>query len=93
MKFRLTVEYKEFKGRNREQEGECIRLDDKNFTIRIDKSRPLISVVGTWFHEMAHLLMFTILRDSAIDEKREHQFCRRIDFAARRAFKKFLIGR
>ena len=66
---------------------------DNEYLIRIDESAPFIKQVGTLIHEFTHLIFYMFLAADAIDEKREHRLCRKLDETAQRGFARYLEGK
>ena len=66
---------------------------NSNYVLRIDDTAPLVKQVGTLLHEFGHMIFYMIFAPEAIDEKREHRFCRKIDTVGARGFKSYLEGK
>lgn len=67
----------------------CItKLAKNKYKIKVSADEPVAEQVGTLFHEVAHLACWLVLEENAIDEKREHVFCRKVDAYAKRWFLK-----
>ncbi|MFH1726653.1 MAG: hypothetical protein ABII00_18740 [Elusimicrobiota bacterium] len=64
-----------------------------HYLLRIDESAPLIKQVGTILHEFGHMIFYMIFAPEAIDEKREHRFCRKMDESGQRGFQRYLEGK
>lgn len=63
------------------------------YMIRIEESAPLIRQVGTLLHEFGHMIFYMIFAPEAIDEVREHRFCKKLDDAGVKGFTAYLDGK
>ena len=64
-----------------------------NYVLRIDDTAPLVKQVGTLLHEFGHMIFYMIFAPEAIDEMREHRFCRKLDSVGAKGFQSYLEGK
>jgi len=88
MKFSISIEYKPLKN----DHGSIRKLSDTRYSIQIDSRAPLLTQIGTLFHELTHLVFWMVFNQESIGAPREHKICRDIDAYSTKKFRGYLEG-
>jgi len=92
MKYTLTVEVEDFHP-NAKNVGECIKISDRKYRLRIDAKDALIIRVGTMYHEITHFICWIVFAADALKDSVEELLCRHIDRFSKRAWLKAIRGK
>lgn len=95
-KIQVEIEFKRFRGNNREDRGLYTPAGRRSNRARIEINTryPIVSQIWALFHEVGHFVCDQMLgrvhKEDPKETEREHKFCDPIANAAERAFQAFM---
>lgn len=71
--------------------GDCTKVSDESYVVRIRQSDPILTQFLTFIHEMLHVAIYVYF--PSLDPRREHKFISAIERSVKRHFRKYWSGK